>query len=103
MSALRSSPHRSLLIMRYRLRTLMIVLTILPPMLALIVQTVRDCIERERARRHLKEIGFILTDSGGARAYLPPGGARWNFPPGDMDDGVITMTPIDYESADNDP
>jgi hypothetical protein len=89
--------------MRYRLRTLMIVLALGPPIIAIIYWPVKDYVDRQRASRQLREIGLsVRYQSAYGTDFLPPG-ARWRYPPGDMDDGAMTMTPIDSGRSDNRP
>jgi hypothetical protein len=60
--------------MRYRLRTLLMLLAVGPPVLAPIIQEVR----RYRARQHLKQIGLGLQNSNSVFDTLPPGARlRW--------------------------
>jgi hypothetical protein len=65
--------------MRYRLRTLLIVLAIGPPVLAWASITLQQYVAKPE---------FIIWPGG-----VIINGSVCEWPPGDMDDGVMTMTP----------
>ena len=77
--------------MRYRLRTLLIVLAILPPLLS---------IGWHFYQQHLARQRLAIFKPMPSDIYIG-GSGKW--PPGDMDDGAMTMTPVNQASTDNRP
>lgn len=65
--------------MRYRLRTLLILLAVGPPILAPVIKPVTDEYRRYRVRQHLKEIGFKLESPSSSVFDELPYGARVRY------------------------
>jgi len=86
-----------LIAMRFRLRTLMILMAILPPLLAVSWHLYQRH-QQHLARQRLSI--FKPMPSGIIDIYLG-GSSKWL--PDDMDDGAMTMRPVNQASTDNRP